>query len=174
HDLRRILAERYRKLRKRLSFLLGSQGLADEALHETWLRLDKGNDLGPIANEEAYLIRTAMNLASTIRTKEEKRADTVTLDSIEDEPDESPDALRVADGKRKMETLLALLEELPPRQSDVFLGCFIHGETPEAMAEKHGVSLRTIQTDLRAAVFRCARRLGRKDVFADREFKVSR
>ena len=54
--LRRILAERYRQIRTRLTKRLGSESLADEALHETWLHLGKGGEIAPVANEEAYLL----------------------------------------------------------------------------------------------------------------------
>ncbi|MCG2841374.1 RNA polymerase sigma factor [Sandaracinobacter sp. RS1-74] len=173
-NLRRTLAERYRQIRARLSRRLGSDSLADEALHETWLRLGKGGELAPVANEEAYLIRVAMNLASDLRIGEERHAHTVELEEIAGHADEAPDAHRAADAKLKVEKILEALQELPPRQADIFLACFMHGASTEDMAARYGVSPRTVQTDLRAAVFHCARRLGRKEVFADRGFKVSR
>ncbi|MGL3823108.1 RNA polymerase sigma factor [Sphingopyxis sp. R3-92] len=173
-NLRRTLTERYREIRARLSRRLGSDALAEEAIHETWLRLDKGGDLGPVANEEAYLIRAAMNMASNLRIGEERHARTVGIEDIDDQADETPDPLRVSDAKLSVEKVMRALEDLPLRQADIFLACFMHGVSTEQVATKHGISPRTVQTDLRAAVLHCARRLGRKDVFADRGFKVSR
>lgn len=174
NSLRRTLADRYRQLRVRLSHRLGSDSLAEQALHETWLRLGKGGELAPVANAEAYLLRTALNTAATLRASENRHARTVDLSEIVDEADETPDAHRTLDARQKVEMILRALEELPVRQSEVFLACFMHGGTAEEIAGRYGVSVRTIQADLRTAVLHCARRLGRKDVFADRGFKVSR
>ena len=109
-----------------------------------------------------------------LRISEERHARTVGIEDIADQADESPDPLRISDARLSVEKIMRALEELSPRQADIFLACFMHGVSTEEAATKHGVSPRTVQTDLRAAVFHCARRLGRKDVFADRGFKVSK
>ncbi|SNS69186.1 RNA polymerase sigma-70 factor, ECF subfamily [Sphingomonas laterariae] len=173
-NLRRALARRYRQLRDRLSQRLGSEAQAEEVLNETWVRLGNGAELGPVENEEGYVFRAAVNTAYNMRVSDERHTRHVGLEALGDHADEAPDPERVADAKAQVGMVMAALDELPARQRDVFLSCFMRGLENEEIAKKHGVSVRTVQTDLRAAVVHCARRLGRKDILADRTFKVSR
>lgn len=172
--LRQRLASRYRVLRQRLARKLGSEALAEEALHETWLRLGKGGDLAPVANEDGYILRAAANMAASLRIAEDRHGGAVGIEEAADEPDETPDAHRIADAKREVAQVMAALDELPERQRDAFRGWFLAGTSTEELAARHGVSPRTIQTDLRSALMYCAKRTGRKDLLADRTFKLSR
>jgi RNA polymerase sigma factor (sigma-70 family) len=172
-DLRRHLAERYEQLRRRLTRKLGSEALAEEALHETWVRLGRGSELAPVANQDSYLLRAAANMAASLRISEEKHMGGDPDIALE-QPDDAPDAHRIAAGKAQVAMVMRALEELPDRQRDVFRAWFMADSSTEQLAQKHGVSLRTIQADLRSAVIHCARRTGRKDLLVDRNFKVSR
>jgi len=57
--LRQTLAASYGKLRQRLARKLGSDAVAQEVLHETWLRLGQGGEFDPGANREGYVYRAA-------------------------------------------------------------------------------------------------------------------
>lgn len=172
--LRRSLAAGYHRFRRRLAQRLGSDSLAGDVLHETWVRLGQGGELGPIANHEAYVYRAAINTAYTMRLANERDPNAIELDEIHDVADEAPGPDRVLESQDQAQVVNRALDELPARQREVFLACYIHGTPTEAIAERHGISLRTVQTDLRTAVVHCAKRLGRKDVLADRTFRVSR
>lgn len=172
--LRHVLAGQYRLLRQRLSQRLGSDTLAEEALHETWLRLGKGGDIETVANPEGYVFRAATNTATNIRLSEERHMRGEVLDIAADHADEAPDAERIAAAKQQVAVVMQALDELPERQRDIFMSCLMDGEPTELLAERHRISVRTVQSDLRSAVAHCALRLGRKDILADRTFKVSR
>lgn len=172
--LRKALAQRYRTLRQRLARKLGSEALAEEALHETWLRLGKGGDLAPVANEDGYILRAASNMAATLRLTEGRHANLAGIEEAADEADAAPDAHRIVDAKQQVAQVMAALDDLPERQRDVFRGWFLADISTEELAARHRVSTRTIQTDLRSALIHCARRTGRKDLLAGRAFKVSR
>jgi DNA-directed RNA polymerase specialized sigma24 family protein len=62
--LRQRLAERYDDFRNLLTRRLGSDDLARETLHETWLRLDRVDDIGTMRSPDAYLMRVVLNLAT--------------------------------------------------------------------------------------------------------------
>lgn len=172
--LQRRLTEQYRQLRLRLARKLGSEALAEEALHETWIRLDKARELPPVLNEDAYLLRAAANMAANLRVSENRHAGSLELEEAADHPDDAPDAMRIAVAKAQVAAVMQALRELPVRQQEVFVAWFQQETTTEELAQRHGVSLRTIQADLRTAVIHCARRTGRKDLFANRAFKLSR
>jgi len=61
--LRNLLLSSYEDLANWLTRRLGSQELAREALQETYLRLERGNEIGPVHSPKAYLLRTAINIA---------------------------------------------------------------------------------------------------------------
>lgn len=173
-DLRRRLAERYQQLRRRLTRKLGSEALAEEALHETWIRLGRGGELTPVTNQDSYLLRAAANMAASLRVSEARHRPDGDPEAAVEQADDAPDAHRIAAGKAQVAMVMRALEELPERQRDVFRCWFTGDSSTEQLAHRHGVSLRTIQADLRSAVIYCARRTGRKDLFVDRNFKVSR
>jgi RNA polymerase sigma factor (sigma-70 family) len=172
--LRRVLASGYARLHRRLAQRLGSDGLAGDVLHETWVRLGQGGELGPVENPEAYVYRVAINTAHRLRAAGDGRAQALDLDAIEDLADETAGPDRAIESQQQMRIVARALDDLSDRQRDVFLACYVHGTPSEVLAARYQVSVRTIQTDLRAAVVHCAKRLGRKDVFADRTFRVSR
>lgn len=171
--LRQALTGRYKQLRQRLARRLGSESLAGEVLHETWLRLGQGGELGPIANPDNYVYRAALNTATNMRSSDQSRA-VVDLSEVQDLSDEAPRQDRVVESRIDLEKVMQALDELPPRQREAFLECFTGGVRPEDFAARHDVSIRTVQADIRDAVIHCARRLGRKDVFANRRIRVSR
>lgn len=172
--LRRALAKRYDKLRQRLAQRLGSDSLAGDVLHETWIRLGRGGDLGPISNHEAYVYRAAINTATNMRIADERKPHALDLMEALDVIDEAPDPQRIADSRDQIQQVIEAVAELSERQRDVFHLCFMQGIGSEEIAKRHGVSLRTVQADLRTVVVHCARRVGRKDILADRTFRVSR
>lgn len=174
HQLRRVLAAGYVRFRRRLAQRLGSDSLAGDVLHETWVRLGQGGALAPVANADAYVYRVALNTAHSMRTsaaRDPQPIDPATLHAL---ADDAPGPDRTIEAQDQLRIVRAAIDELPERQRAVFLACFIHGVPSETIAARYGVSLRTVQTDLRTAVVHCARRLGRKDVFAERSFRVSR
>lgn len=172
--LRQTLAASYGKLRQRLARKLGSDAAAQEVLHETWLRLGQGGELGPVANREGYVYRAAINTAHSIKLADQRAPHALDLGEAHEVPDEAPDAERILDAQDQVRRVHAAIADLSARQRDAFLHCVVQGQPIEAVAARHGVTVRTIQADLRAAIIHCARRLGRKDILADRSFRVSR
>ncbi len=173
-QLRRTLVDGYGQLKRRLTQRLGSSTLASEALNETWMRLGRGGELGSVTNAEAYVYRAALNTAANLIKAESRHAGHAVLADIPEIEDEAPRSDRVAASRDEVEQVVAALAELPQRQRDAFVECF-RGETmPEILAERYGVSVRTIQADIRNAILHCAERLDRKDVLVGRRVKLSK
>lgn len=172
--LAKILAERYVNLRDRLTRRLGSSDRASEALHDTWLRLNRGNELGPVANPEAYIITAAVNNAAKRISAENRRIDSVDLIEALDTPDEAPDQERIAIGKSEIAALKRTLNRLSPRQRDIFVESYINGSSHEELAERYDVSVRTIQAELRTSLLHVAESFIGADRFTKEAVKVSR
>jgi RNA polymerase sigma factor (sigma-70 family) len=173
-QLRSSLVARYKQLRERLTARLGSQDLAGEALHEMWLKLQDGPDLKPVADSDAYLYRAALNTASNLKAKGGRLLATVDIETILHLADEAPDQERVLIAKNELDRLRKALNQLSPRQRDIFVRSFSGEMSHEALAERYGVSVRTIQIELRNAVLHYAQRTGRGNLFALGALRVSK
>ena len=173
-SLRRSLVDGYNDLKHRLARRLGSTELASEALNETWIRLGQGGELGEVANTDAYVYRTALNAAGHILKREARHGDHGDIADIYDLSDETPLPDRIVAGREELERMMEALAELPERQRAAFFECF-RGETrPDVLAEKYGVSVRAIQSEIRSAILHCAERTGRKNILAGQRLRHSR
>ena len=171
--LQKSLVERYGQLRDRLAARLGSKDLAGEALHETWLKLNDGAELAPVADPVAYLYRAAMNTASTLAATNKRVLGTGEIDDLMRIADDAPDPERIAISRSELAHVWKILRELTPRQRHVFVESFTGSATHAELAERYGVSVRMIQMDLRDAILHCARRTRRKNPFAHGASRVS-
>ncbi|MGI9375624.1 MAG: RNA polymerase sigma factor [Tsuneonella suprasediminis] len=173
-SLRRSLVDGYSDLKRRLARRLGSAELASEALNETWIRLNQGGELGAIANADAYVYRTALNTAGHLLRREARHNSHGNLADIHELSDDQPLPDRVIAAREEVELMMAALAELPERQRTAFFKCFRGETSPEVLAEEYGVSVRTIQSDIRSAILHCAERTGRKNILAGQRVRHSR
>lgn len=169
-----ILGQRYAMLRERLSRRLRSRDSATEALHDTWLRLQRGSELQPIEDPESYLYRAALNSAAKAAVQDRRFLDAVEIGGVLDLADDAPDPERVAIGRSEILALRRVLASLSRRQRDIFMKSYVGDATHAELAERHGVSIRTVQAELRVALLHVAARMIEKDVFAKQDIKVSR
>ncbi len=124
---RRILARRFENERPRLlaiaTKLLGSQADADDALQETWLRLDRSAD-DEIENLSAWLTTVVSRVSlDLLRAPRQKRERSWQVEPWRDEPmAPAPDpAELVAQSDQVSVALLTLLETLSPAERIAFV-----------------------------------------------------
>ncbi|NVO17999.1 MAG: RNA polymerase sigma factor [Rhodoplanes sp.] len=160
--LRDLLISDYNDLGRQLAHRLGSIELAREALQDTFLRLERIADVGQMRSPKAYLLRIALNIAIDRRRAESRHLTAAEVDSLLSLPDESPDPCRTLEARSDLELLTRAIDELPQRCREIFLAARV-GDVPHRdLAERFGVSVRTIEIELKTAVEHCAARLGRK------------
>ncbi len=159
--LLRALIDGYDELKRRLARRLGSTELAGEALQDTFLRLECGNDVGVIQSPRAYLFRTALNLATNRRVAESRRLTTSEIDALLEIPDDSPDPARIAESRSEMAALSRVLGQLSARQRDIVFATFVDELSVHEIARRHRISTRRIQVELREALLHCAGQLDR-------------
>jgi RNA polymerase sigma factor (sigma-70 family) len=159
--LRDLLVADYDHFFKRLTLRLRSQDAAVEALHETFLRLDRMND--PVVQRpKEYIFRAAINIAKNLRKAESYRAGASEVAAIFDVPDAAPNSARIVEARSDIEALKRALAELPARRREVLSAISIEGASPREVAARLQVSLRTVEIDLRQALQHCADRLSYK------------
>lgn len=175
-SLAQRLADRYVELRDLFTRRLGSSDRATDALHDTWLRLNQGEDLAAVANADAYLYRAVLNsaLKQTAKDRRQGLLDSVEISTILSLADDAPDPERVAIAKNEIAALKRSLASLTRRQRTIFLEVYVGEASPADLAARYKVSVRTVQTELRTALLHVMTRFAGENSFAKESFKVSR
>lgn len=148
------LTTRYQTIKQRLRKVLGDDELADEALHDTWLRLKKQEDetSGMIHSPASYLVRMAVNLAVDAHRKHSRAVSGSEIDALLEEiADPAPGPLQVTESRADLASVTAVLNRLPERRRQIVVMVRLNGMTQREAAQALGVSLRTVETDLRRA-----------------------
>jgi RNA polymerase sigma factor (sigma-70 family) len=159
--LQDMLIADYSGIDRRLARRLGSADLASDVLQETYLRLEGMSELGPVRSPKAYLFRIALNIANDRRRAESRRLTADEVDCLLDIPDDRPDPLREIEDRSEVELLKRAMAELPKRRRVVLTLSRIEGLPNREIAERLGVTVRTVETDLKQAIEHCAYRLKR-------------
>lgn len=131
-----------------LGFLSGrvkSQDIEDLA-QKTYLQLLQHPNPDEIRDPQAYLFRTASNLAidhlrqCKVRVRDlDQGVDLESITSLSPEPDNE------IDGKLQLKQMLIILEKFPPKCAFAFLLNRIDGLTHAEIAQRLGISKKTVE-----------------------------
>ena len=157
--LQQLLLLRYGDLKARLTRHLGSADRAEDALHDTWLRLERGGELAQVHSPDTYLLRTAINIARDRLRSENRRVTTSDAKVLLGIVDQAPDAARSAEDRSDLRLLMEVMAELPARQKAILLAARLEGLGRREIARRFGVSVRFVHRELQAAQEYCASRL---------------
>lgn len=156
------LAKRYTSLKRTLVRLLGSDDLAGDALHDTYLRLHSQEDRGPILSPSAYLLRMAVNVAVDVQRRNGRTLSSDDVEALMALSDPAPGPAQVAEGRSELEALRKIIERLPARRRQILLLVRWEGLPQKEVAERLGVSVRTVENELKRGHDFCARMLNRE------------
>jgi len=133
----------------------GAGDAAEDLVQEVWLKI-AGRKPGPISAPLPYLFRTADLLMvdrfrSNTQARAREREWTDGNTGWPPEASEEPSAERSLAATQEATKVLALLDRLGPRVATVFRRHRVDGIAQKAIATELGVSLSTIEGDLRTA-----------------------
>lgn len=154
----------YDALRKRLKYRLGSEDLANDVLHETWLRVERMQDDQSVYNPAAYLYRTALNVANDRYQNAPRLLLVGEIEELLQLEDESQDPARIAAGRNELEELRQALRLLSYRQREILIASRMEERPHREIAQRFRISTRMVEKELKAALEFCGRRLQRKVV----------
>lgn len=143
---------------KLVRFLIahGAGDAAEDLLHELWIRLSSAPAGGPIASPLSYLYRAANNLMvdrhrsirqAALRDQDWSDAVSETMPGRSD----APSGERILIAREALGIAQAALETIPPRAAAIFRRHRVDGIGQRAIADEMGVSISTVESDLRAA-----------------------
>jgi RNA polymerase sigma factor (sigma-70 family) len=158
-----LLVARYADLKRRLTRRLGSADLAAEALQDTFLRV-KCAEVGDIRSPHAYLFRVAVNVAADRRNVESRSLIVSETDALLNLVDDTPGPARVVEARSDIEALKRAIGELPARRRQILIAACMEEVPYRVIAERLGISVRTVQVEIKQALQHCALRLDRNAV----------
>jgi RNA polymerase sigma-70 factor, ECF subfamily len=162
--LRELLCSEYDNFSRRLGRRLGSIDLAKEALHETFLRMDRVSETVTVRNGVSYIFRMALNVAEDRRRSDSKLLNASEIAVILDVPDEAPDAYSIVAGRDEFEEFGKALSELSERRQAVFKAVHVEHLSHQEIAARFDINVRTVAFDLQHTMEHLSRRLGRKAI----------
>lgn len=163
-----------------LARIVGSVTTAEDLVQEAYLRVSAAIRERPVEQLEPFLFQTARNLAFDHLRQEQRRRLVVVPDIDSDGMEAVPAARPSPETEVADRQLLARLEEalgrLTERQRRIVLLNRMEGLSHAAIADRLGVSVSTVQKELKIALLACLeifarlngqrlRNSGRPDVF---------
>ena len=127
----------------------GAGEAAEDLVHDLWIKL-AGRMEGPIGNPVAYLFRAA-DMLMIDRYRARRQAERRDQDWSEGQGDADPAADRVIAGRQEAAQVAATLGGLGPRAAAIFRRARIDGVPQRQIAAERGISVSTVESDLRLA-----------------------
>lgn len=160
-SLRQLLVAGYTDIRRRLARRLGSEDLASEVLHETYLRLDSAGDTAIIHRPGDYIFRVALNIASDERRAGTRRLNYSEVEALYHFADLTIETEHEIEARSELAALGRAFDGLTPRQRGIMIAVRVNG-TPHAELARHfHISERMVDKELRRALEHCADQLER-------------
>jgi RNA polymerase sigma factor (sigma-70 family) len=152
------------ELRGYIRRLTRDNAATEDLLHDTFARIIASESWREIDSPAGFAIRTARNVVyDGLRRQQvvsiEFVADVGALGLVDDQAD--PEQTLVA--RDELRRLRAIVEALPAQQRRVFTLRKVYGMSPQAIADRLGLSVSTVEKHLVKAVRECAQALARED-----------
>lgn len=138
--------------REKLVRFLAARGAGDGAedlVQDLWVKLSARMD-GPIANPLAYLYRAA-DMLMIDRYRSRRQSEQREKDWAEGHDPELPEAERTLIARQTAERIAQALVALGERPATVFRRVRVEGVPQKRIAEELGISISTVESDLRLA-----------------------
>lgn len=129
---------------------------AADVAQEAYIRLIQYEGSREVHSPSSLLFRIAINLANDLGRAEQVRrvTDRCALDEAEVEPDRiTPE--RTMSAEQELESLLAVIEHLPPKCQQVFLLSRVQCMTYAQIAKHCGISVKMVEKHISHALAAC-------------------
>jgi RNA polymerase sigma-70 factor (ECF subfamily) len=153
--LRDVLVRSYDDLLRRLVHRFRSPELAQDALQNTYLRIEQGGEIEPVKHPQAYIFRMASNLALAQKRSEKRLLTATEIEAALDIADDAPNPAQAAETKSELDAIDRALVDLPARQRAIFLALWKGHQPPAEIAKRFGLSTRKVYLELKAAREHC-------------------
>ena len=123
---------------------------ADDLVQEAWVRLACYEREQIVAKPEAFLMRPALNLSIDAHRARVTHGEEVLLDEVV-LVDSAPGAEAVVLARERLARLSLCLGRLNEKTRDIFLSHRVDGMTYQEIAQRHGLSISTVEKHIAKA-----------------------
>jgi RNA polymerase sigma-70 factor (ECF subfamily) len=123
---------------------------ADDLVQEAWVRLACYERDQTVSKPEAFLMRTALNLSVDAHRMSVNHGEEVLLEEVV-LVDAAPGAEAVVLARERMARLSHCLGRLNEKTRDIFLSHRVDGMTYHEIAQRHGLSISTVEKHIAKA-----------------------
>ncbi|MCA6109662.1 RNA polymerase sigma factor [Bradyrhizobium cenepequi] len=156
--LRQLFLTSYGELKAKLAQRLGSADLADDAVQDTWLRLNRVEQVGHVGSPVNYLYRIALNVARDRILSERRYLNSAEIEKMLDLADETADPTASIEARSELRLVEMFISELPSRQRDILVAARLDGLSRSEIAKRLGISLSLVEKELKSAHEYCLAR----------------
>lgn len=158
-QLTRTYLSQRRLLIWRLLQIVRDPDIAEDLAQETYLRASRAMDEGMVTHLEAFLHKTARNLAIDYLRKRKSRGEYVEEDfddaSLANVASNHLTAEEITLEKERFQAFRQAMEDLPRRVQTVLVLSRIEGLSQSEIARQLGITERTVFSDLKQALAHC-------------------
>jgi RNA polymerase sigma factor (sigma-70 family) len=152
-----------------LTARLGNPAVAEDVYQDLFLRIQTAQVPQDLRDPRSFLYRSAYNLANEAMRARRRQAlreahwtDYTTSQVGKETVAQERAADEALDAKQRLETLAAIIAELPPRCREVFILCRVQGRPHREVADCLGISTKAVEKHITAALRHLTDRLGRR------------
>lgn len=124
---------------------------AEDIVQEAWVRMASQERKVEVANPEAFLMRTALNLSIDAHRARRAHGDVVAMDDVV-LADAAPGVEALLLGKERLERMKAGLGRLPERTRDIFLAHRVDGRSYTDIGREIGISANAVEKHVNKAI----------------------
>lgn len=154
-----VFADHRQSLVRMLARMVGSAATAEDLAHEAYLRASAAAGAFALESPQAFLYRTARNLAiDHVRRDRVRRrifAEGADAETVNGVPAPLPSPEAAAGDRQRLAILDGALAAVPARARQVLILNKLQGWTYPEIAAHLGISATTVQKDIRLALAHC-------------------
>lgn len=160
----------YRERRGQIHAVVARGGGEDSAdlVQDAFLKTIEAGRAAELASPLAFLKRVARNsVIDRVRSRARWARVVTAADPDFDRPDPTPDAEHSLIASERLRRALACIDAMPPRRREVFLLQRIEGMTYVKIANRLGISAKTVEDHMSAAMAQLSREMDGHDERSD-------
>lgn len=117
---------------------------AEDLVQDAWVRMASHSGTEPVANPEAFLMRTAINLSIDVHRATSAQGEAFVIDDMS-LIDVSPGAEALLLGKERLARMAVCLERLPEYTREILLAHRLDGRSYTDIARELGISIKAVE-----------------------------
>ena len=150
-ELVAAFARNERRIKRYLISRTRSHADSDDLAQEAWIKLAR-NGAAALTAPVPYLMRIARTLAVDHDRGQKRKLTSNDIDVLLSVPDEQPGPEKQIEDRDQIRCLMQIMDELPDRQRKMLVAGRLEQRRHADIAAEFGVSVRTVELEIRKAV----------------------